>query len=183
MSATRPRGGRSRISAVRNGWSDTDVSVIARSARDEAISDGVSCSRRLLRSARMKRKKVTPIRTGPRRADRRCCAPRYRRNGRRETAGPRACREPQHLEESKSVDSLLSPLRCLPIWSSTMRWALMRRYWPGPVPRAACPVLVDHAVAKSIARYSANSEELKVISLTRFMLSLTKVGRCGAAAG
>ena len=59
-----------------------------------------------------------------------------------------------------------------------MRCTLMRRYSPGPVPRLSAPSSISRRT-NSMARYSAISDELNVISLTRFMISCAE---CGVAA-
>ena len=45
----------------------------------------------------------------------------------------------QHFEEIVVVGELAGRVKALPSLSSTMRCTLMRRYWPGPMPRGSRP--------------------------------------------
>ena len=94
------------------------------------------------------------------------CASRKRRTARR----PARC---SISKKSKSVFSRLAGVNFLPMKPRSMRCTLMRRYSPGPVPRGSRPWSISRCT-NSMARYSATSDELNVISLTRLRISLRR---------
>ena len=63
-----------------------------------------------------------------------------------------------------------------------MRCTLMRRYWPSPVPCGSVPSSIRR-LTNSMARYSATSEALKVISLMRLTISCDEFGVSMRTAG